>query len=238
VKRFFWMVRIVAAGVFFIAMFAPVFDSPGTLFAQEPSAARAFNLVPLAGSDELDKAISDPRIGVLEKRLAIQRLAQLAGELKGPRAKDVAPSRLFNPLLGVLTPQDSVRDHYILREEACTALAAFSTLEGSEQLVGPLGKRLQDSGEREEVRMSAARSLAKFRNNASAAASQLVAALNQEIERGPKADNINLATGIVVALGHLGDKQSFVPLMRVVQSNFPNTTKRRAQASLEAIRWK
>ncbi len=233
-KQFFRMSRlattILAVGVFAAGL--PV------ALAQEPSAVRAFSLVPLAGSDELDKAISDPRIGVLEKRLAIQRLAQLAGQLKGPQGKNVAPSRLYNPLLGVLTPQKSVRDHYILREEACTALAAFSTLQGSEQLVGPLGKRLVDTNEREEVRMSAARSLSKFRKDSAAAAGQLVQALNQEIERGPKADNINLTTGIVVALGQLGDKRSFVPLMRVVQSRFPNTTKRRAQASLESIRWK
>ncbi len=49
------------------------------LGAQEPSAFRAFSLVPLAGSGELDRALSDPRIGIPEKRLAIQRLGQLAG---------------------------------------------------------------------------------------------------------------------------------------------------------------
>ena len=222
----------VGLSVFIFIGGVAVFFSGMRLAAQDPSAIRAFNLVPLSGSEELDKALSDPRIGVPEKLLAIQRLGQLAGELAGPQAKDVPPSRLYNPLLGVLTPQKSVNDHYLLREEACTALAAFSRLSGSEQLVGPLGKRLLDPAEHEKVRMSAARTLSSFRKDSAAAAEQLIEALNQEMDRGPRPDNINLTTGIVGALGQLGDKRSFVPLMRVVQSGFPNTIKRRAQASL------
>ena len=150
----------------------------------------------------------------------------------------MAPARLYNPLLGILTPQKSVRDHYILREEACQALAALHDLDGSDQLIAPLGKRLNDANEREDVRMAAVRALAKFRNDSQAAAGQLISALNREVDRGPRADNINLTTGVIVALGQLGDKRSFVPLMRVIQSNFPNTTKRRAQSSLESIRWR
>jgi HEAT repeat protein len=206
------------------------------VLAQNPVAVRAFDRVPLSGSDQLDQAISDPGIGVMEKRLAIARLGQLAGELRAGDGR-VAPSRLFNPLLGVLTPQQSVQDHYILREEACTALARFSELEGSEQLVAPLGKRLQDGQEREEVRLAAARSLGKFRKDSAAAADELIQALNREMERGPKSDNVNVATGIVGSLGQLRDRRSFVPLMRVVQSTFPNYTKRRAQEALESIQW-
>ena len=204
------------------------------LLAQDASSVRAFDLVPLSGSGELDKALSDPRVGVTEKRLAIQRLGQLAGKLKGSQ---VPPSRLFNPLLGILAPQKNVRDHHLLREEACTALAAFSDVEGSDQLIAPLGKRLLDQSEREEVRMAAARTLSRFRKDRAAAAEQLVQALNQELERGPQPNNIALTTGIIGGLGSLGDKRSFVPLMRMVRSDFPNTTKRAAQGALENIRW-
>ena len=96
---------------------------------------------------------------------------------------------------------------------------------------------LANSGEREEVRNAAAQALVRFQNHSAAAADQLIAALNKELDRGPQPENINVVTAIVNALGTLQDRRGFVPLMRVIQSAFPNHTKGRAQAALEAIRW-
>jgi len=38
-------------------------------------------------------------------------------------------------------------------------------------------------------------------------------------------------------LGALGDKRAFVPLMKVIRSNFPTGVKKEAQAALESIKW-
>ncbi|HNJ05700.1 MAG TPA: hypothetical protein PLB73_15680, partial [Leptospiraceae bacterium] len=69
------------------------------------------------------------------------------------------------------------------------------------------------------------------------ATTELVAALNSELERGPQADNVTVATAIIRSLGSLRDRRSFVPLMRVIQSRFPTSTKREAQRALENIKW-
>ena len=222
-KRFFLIFALFAA---------PVLAQVG---GDNSAAVNAINRIPLEGSEELDRALADPAISVTDKRYAIRRLGQLSGQLQG---SGYSPSKLYNPLLGVLTPQPSVQDHYLLREAACNALANFAKLDGSEQLVGPLGKILRNGDEREEVRMAAARTLGQFSNNSTAATEQLVAALDQEMDRGPTPTNVNLATGIVASLGRLGDKRSFVPLMRVIKSRFPTQTKRRAEESLDSIRWK
>lgn len=192
------------------------------------------NRVPLEGAGELASTISDPAVGIDYKREAIFRLGELSRELRS--RTDVPASNLHNPLLGVLQPQQT-EGHFILRREACIALAKFSTLDGSEVIIEPLGRVLANSGEREEVRNAAAQALVRFQNHSAAAADQLIAALNKELDRGPQPENINVVTAIVNALGTLQDRRGFVPLMRVIQSAFPNHTKGRAQAALEAIRW-
>ncbi len=204
------------------------------LQAQEGTTA-VFNRITLGGVDKLAEALSDPRIRVEEKSNAVYRLGELAKELRNNT--NVPPSRLFNPILGVLTIQKDIRDHHILRAEACGALAQFAGLAESEKLIEPLGKVIQNTEEREEVRLAAAGALGKFSRDAGIATDQLVLALNKELERGPVGDNVNVTTAIIISIGVLHDKRSFVPLMRVIQSRFPTYTKRESQRALENINW-
>ena len=208
--------------------------SPSFLAAQEISATY-FNRITLDGVDELAKALSDPAIKLEQKQLAVNRMGELARQLPG---SNVSPSRLYNPLLGALRPQNNVKDHHVLRIAICEALRNFANQEGSSNLVGPLSRVLSDPDEHEDVRTSAARTLAEFRKDSSAAADALIDALNKEVARGPNANNIGVTSAICVALGALREKKAFVPLMKVVQSAFPNQTKSNAKTALESIQWK
>jgi len=197
--------------------------------------ANVFSHITLAGADELAKTLSDPRVRIEDKREAVYRLGVLAKELYNNR--QVPPSKLFNPILGVLTIQRDVPDHHILRLEACGALSQFVGLAESEKLIEPLGRVVQNREEHEEVRLSAARALGRFYKDSGLATDQLVVALNKELEAGPSSENVSVATAIIISIGALHDKRAFVPLMRVIQSRFPTYTKREAQRSLENIQW-
>lgn len=202
-------------------------------YAQE-STCYLFNRIPITGAEEITKQLSDPKVRLEDKSCGISRLGELSRELVS--RKDIAPSSLYNPILGALAPQTQMADHHILREVACQALARFSDLPESEKLVAPLGKVLKEDSH-EEVRLACARALSRFFKDAPTATQELVNALNSEIEKGPQADNVTVTTAVVRALGGLRDRRSFVPLMRVIQSRFPTSTKREAQRALENIKW-
>ncbi len=205
------------------------------LAAQEDSTAHAISRVGLTGIDELAKTISDPVVRIEEKEEAVRRLGELAKQLYV--RKDIPASRLYNPILGVMSPQENVRHHHILRIAACEALAEFANADGSAALLDSLGKVLSNLNEHEEVRLAAARSLGRFQKDGAQATDQLVAALTKEVERGPTSNNVTVTTAIVKGLSNLRDRRSFVPLMRVIQSGFPTYTKKEAQKALENIKW-
>lgn len=212
-----------------------VFGALNSIQAQDiNSSTFAVNRVGLNGIDELSKLLSDPEVRIEEKSLAVSRLGELATYLKYD--KSVAPSRLYTPLLNALVPQQQA-DHHVLRYAACEALSKFGQLDGTAPLVAALGKVLQNPEEHEEVRKAAARSLSAFVNDSTLASEQLIGTLNAEMSNGPQANNIGVATASIRSLGGLRDKRAFVPLMRVIKSNFPTHTKREAQKALENIRW-
>ena len=217
--------------VVFVFLIALLF--PGILAAQE-IIPTYFNRITLDGVDELARALSDPEVSVEQKRLAVNRMSELSRQLPN---SNVQPSRLYNPLLGALRPEKNVKDHHVLRIAICEALRNFADLDGSAQLIGPLGRVMMDSDEHEEVRAAAARTLADFRKDRSAAVEALISALNKELDRGPNSNNTSITSVICVSLGTLRDKRALVPLMKVVQSSFPNQTKRNAKTALESLDW-
>lgn len=218
----------------FVFVFSFLVCLPGVLAAQDISPTY-FNRITLDGVDELARALSDPEIAIEQKQLAVNRIGELARQLPN---SNVSPSKLYNPLLGALRPEKDVVDHHVLRLAICNALRNFSDLDGSSQLIGPLGRVLMDADEHEDVRSAAARALASFRKDQNAAAEALISALNKELERGPGPNNIGVTSVICRSLGSLRDKRAFVPLMKVVQSSFPNQTKSNAKTALESIEWK
>lgn len=192
------------------------------------------NRVNLNGVDQLASALSDPDIRINEKVQVVKRIGELSKRIP---SSDVPASKLYNPLLGALRPQKSVDGHHVLRQTICENLALFAKLDGSEQLVGPLGRTLNDSDEKPDVRIAAARSLGYFTKSSSAATSELMKALERELDRGPTDDNGGVVAAIISSVGALGEKKAFVPLMKVVQSSFPTYCKKEAQRALESIRW-
>ena len=207
---------------------------PAALAAQET--APIFNRIPAneKGVEELTRLLSDPQVRIEEKSNAVDRLGILARQLYN---SDFPPERLYNPLLGALTPQQNEPYHHVLRIHICQALGQFWNLKGGQDLVPALGRRVQDLEENEEVRIAAAMSLGKFRNQSDQAAQELLAGLDKEIERGPQANNVTVVTSMVQGLGMLGDKRAFVPLMKLIKSRFPAGVKKESQRALESIRW-
>jgi len=207
---------------------------PAALAAQET--APIFNRIPAneKGVEELTRLLSDSQVRIEEKSNAVDRLGILARQLYN---SDFPPERLYNPLLGALTPQQNEPYHHVLRIHICQALGQFCNLKGGQDLVPALGRRVQDLEENEEVRIAAAMSLGKFRNQSDQAAQELLAGLDKEIERGPQANNVTVVTSMVQGLGMLGDKRAFVPLMKLIKSRFPAGVKKESQRALESIRW-
>lgn len=217
-----------------IVFFALSLSAAGGLLSQEPNTAMIFNRIGLSGSGELAKALSDPEVRPEDKTIVIRRLGELSKELKAN--KSVPPSQLYNPILGVMVPQNSIQDHHLLRIAACETLALFADFSDAGNLISPLGTRVK-SDPHEEVRLAAARALGRFYKNRQNASGLLVEALTRELGRGPQADNVRLVGALIRSLGGLQDKRAFVPLMRVIKSPFPTYTKREAQRALENLKW-
>lgn len=202
--------------------------------AQDANTTMIFNKIGLSGSGELAKALSDPQVRPEDKVQAIRRLGELSKELNSNQS--VPPSRLYNPILGVMVPQQQIQDHHLLRVAACETLALFAGFSDAGNLLSALGDRVQGDPH-EEVRLAAARTLGRFSKNREGAASVLIQTLTKELGRGPQADNVRLVGALIRSLGALQDKRAFVPLMRVIKSPFPTYTKREAQRSLENLKW-
>ncbi|MCS7205051.1 MAG: HEAT repeat domain-containing protein [Leptospiraceae bacterium] len=216
--------------VFLIFFMAP-------LFGQET--IPIFNRIPPneKGIEEINKLLSDPGIRIEDKQAAVDRLAVIVQQIYAQNP-NFPPEKMYNPLIGALTPNPNEPHHHVLRINICRALGVFAIYEkGTENVIPVLGRRLKDVNEHEDVRIEAARSLGRFWKNTSMASIELVDALNIELQRGPQADNIRLVSAVIQSLGALGDKRSFVPLMKVIQSSFPTGIKKDAQASLESIKW-
>lgn len=200
----------------------------------QPGVTATMNRIPLEGHAELSKMLSDPKVDITSKRAAIERIGELSKDLLS--RKDISPSKLYNPLLGVLTPQ-KIEGHHVLRGVACKVLGRFSDLAGGATLVGPLAKVVRNSREHQDVRVEAARALGLFKKQPAAVVEALVSALDAEVKRGPQKDNVRITSAVITSLGVMGDKRAFVPLMRVLRSGFPLDTKRNAQAAMEALKW-
>ncbi len=208
-----------------------------SLFTQET--APIFNRVPAneKGIEELTKILSDPKIRIEEKQSAVDRLGIIA-QIVYAEKMNIPPEKIYNPLLGALTPIVGEAHHHVLRINICRALGVFSYYDqGIENIIPALGRRLKDDKEVEDVKIEAARSLAKFQKHSATASTELIDVLVKELDRGPQPDNIRLTTAVIQSLGALGDKRAFVPLMRVIKSSFPTGLKKEAQASLESIKW-
>lgn len=197
-----------------------------------------FNRVPAneKGIEELTKLLSDPKVRIEDKEGAVDRLGVIARQIYAEN-KNFPPEKIYNPLLGALNPTNEPY-HHVLRMHICRALAQFDIYEkGVENIIPALGRRLKDTNEHEDVRVEAGRSLGRFQKNRVLASTELIEVLTKELERGPQPDNIRLTTVVIQSLGALGDKRAFVPLMKVIKSNFPTGVKKEAQISLESIRW-
>lgn len=206
-----------------------------SLQAQAIQTAQIWNRIPVDGASKIAEMLSDPTVGVEEKVEGVYRLGELSRDLVN--RKDIPASSLYNPILGVMVPQNNVKDHHVLRMAACNALSRFSTIPGGDQVLPSIGRLLQNMDEHEEVRLEAARAVGKFYNSGAAAAEILIGALRKELERGPVANNVSVTTAIIQAIGGLREKNAFPVLMSVIKSNFPTGTKREAQKSLENIKW-
>lgn len=207
---------------------------------QPQETAYIYNRIPPneKGIEEINKLLSDPNIRLEDKQAAVDRLAVIVKQIHAADP-NFPPEKMYNPLIGALNPSPNEPHHHVLRIHICRALGVFSLYEkgAAENVIPVLGRRMKDTNEHEDVRIEAARSLGKFFKHYQMASAELIDVLNLELSRGPQPGNIRLVTAVIQSLGALGDRRAFVPLMRVIQSQFPTTIKKEAQISLESIKW-
>ncbi len=166
------------------------------------------------------------------KVMAIRRLGDI---LKDPAARAKVKKEVIDKAVNALTEalqegnailryRGGVLVNYFwrVRVEAAFALAKI----GDERAVKPLVRTLRFDRDL-EVRRAAARALGDMK------AKGAVRALIEELE--DTMDN-SLANEIVIALGKIGDKAAFVPLLKVIQGDYLDYVKENAQKAIENLR--
>lgn len=122
------------------------------------------------------------------------------------------------------------------RLAAAVALGATANAaDAAPAAIASLGRALLDWENEEELRREAARQLARFTAHAELASTPLIQALYQELARGASPSNVYVAADAARALGALGERRSFMPLFRLMNSRFPTFARRQAQLALNQL---
>lgn len=124
----------------------------------------------------------------------------------------------------------TIRDiNSVAREAACYALGAFKDPDGI-----PALSQSVKADRNIRVRVAAAFNLQFFSQNT--AVQGLITALLLETQKEYNAST-PLLFAIIKAMGEIGDKEAFVPLLKVTQLYLPDYIKEEAQKSIERIKW-
>jgi HEAT repeat protein len=173
-------------------------------------------LMEMAASD--DPSDMDLRIR------AIQRL----GELKSAEAVPIIIDSLGYGSEAIIRQAGGARVFtWRVRVVSAKALAEI----GDERAIAPLSRRVWYD-EDNTVRRAAVQALGLM--GEAARRKETLEFLHSILERTQ--DNA-LAADICEALGKIGDKASFVPLLRVTQGRFLNYTKEQAQKGIAQLKW-
>lgn len=124
-----------------------------------------------------------------------------------------------------------------LRRECVLALGIFASGSKAPQAIEEISKSLNDDPAY-TVNSSAAHILREFKNNSSEANNVLIKKLDSFLKKTVLTENdLKTTFTVISSMGTLGQKRSFIPLMRVLQSGFPVYIKKAAEEAIGSIDW-
>lgn len=153
------------------------------------------------------------------RKKAIRRLGQL-------KAKEAIPIIIL-ALEGVYYQGGKAQD-YEVQIVSARALAEI----GDKEAVKPLSKAVYRRENNSTIKRAAVQALGLM--GETARTKSTLNYLHMVLER--TRDN-GLAADISESLGKIGDKSSFVPLLRVTQGNYLNFVKEKAQKAIAKLKW-
>lgn len=215
------------------------FVSVQLLFSVTPLEKSYYNIIRsirYSNSDQLVQIVRDDKIIAPIKIRAIQRMIEIYTEDRErakPKEGDYASSIRY--ALENSNEDDSNKRHYTVRTEACFALSNFDgTDQAGNSLDGIKNAILKETNT--EVLGSCINALSRFEKSSDLASQKLVEMLDVQTSKDViKESDIQIAIAILGAVQRQKDEKAFVPLLRLLQSGYPETVKINAQGALDSI---
>lgn len=199
---------------------------------------RGIRFINLDNLDMLVKMLEDKTVTTELKVRTIQRMMTLFRN--NPTEADKKSTAFIQSYKKAV--QDHKKDswpdeHFKLRVKVCQATGELREASVSENAVSLLKETL-DNDKNMQVQIACAQSLGTFDKNKDIATDALINKLTTMLSDGvDNQQKVALASVIIGSLGKLGEKKSFIPLMKVLQSGFPMEVKKEAEHSIEKIQW-
>ncbi|MCC6275774.1 MAG: HEAT repeat domain-containing protein [Leptospiraceae bacterium] len=187
--------------------------------------------------DQLIQLMQDKEIVPSAKARAINRVAVLYQH----QAQEIEKQQnLITVLAGVIDQNkaDSPSSpQYKVRSAACLALRIFDPSTHANAAIDAVKKPLLEDSHL-DVLTACAHSLGDFNRNSIPATKALLERLSKDYTKENRSsEDVRTVSVVVNALGKLGSKQSFIPLMKVLQSGYPVSVKKEAQIAIDRLRW-
>ncbi len=223
-KRLEFVLVLVMAGILGIS-----------LVAQDPI-REGVNRVGLKDADQLLKLIERDDITTSVKIRAIQRIATLYRENREeaePQAQKFIQS--LSGALQNLKKDENPYFHFKVRSSACMALGDFDNSDHGASAIGVIKEALLNDPD-PKVIQACAQSLGEFRNNRSPAADALIERVNKSMsEPIIKYGDVGVMSVSIASLAKLKQKKAFIPLMKVLQSGYPDHVKKEADRAIASF---
>ncbi len=197
---------------------------------------RVIRSIKYENSDQLVEMVKDDKIIAPIKVKTIQRIIEIytadkeKAAAKAPAYVDSISYALKN------SREDNARmRHYTVRTEACFALSNFDgTAQASAALDGIKNGVLEEKNV--EVLGSCVNALSHFKQSSELASQKLLEMLDIQLDREVLSEtDIKITIAILGALSRQNYPPAFVPLLRVLQSGYPENVKLDAQRGLDNI---
>lgn len=186
--------------------------------------------------DMLFDLLNDDSVTLPLKIKGMARLGAIYRER--PDALDKNADEVFNVIISTRDKYNKdAKEENELRRESVLALGIFSKNARADQAIDQVNGSLTKD-KNYQVNSSAAHILREFTNNAKKANNALIAKLDESLKKSVwSEDDLRLTFTIISSMGSLGEKRSFIPLMRVLQSGYPIYVKKAAEEAIGSIDW-
>lgn len=209
---------------------------PLIIFAQDYIVRNGVNRVGLKDADQLLKLVEREDITTMVKVRAVQRIAALYRENREeaePQAQKFITT-LTNGLKN-LKKDENPYFHFKARSSICMALGDFDNSDHASTAIAAIREALLNDPNHRVIQ-TCAQSLGEFRNNRSKAADALIERINKSLQESSiKYGDVGIMSVTVASLAKLRQKKAFIPLMRVLQSGYPDHVKKEADRAIASF---